>query len=78
MAAYEVTSVTEDQIPASDGSFNQVDVFDVSFTIPGKPGTFTVQVEFGGDSVKNVYDAITAKVNEVNAIYAGSSGASGS
>jgi hypothetical protein len=72
-AAYEVTNVTEEQIPAPSGSGDLLDVFSIAFTIPGRPGSFTVQVEESGTPVTAAYDAITAKVNEVNAIYGGSS-----
>ena len=73
-AAYEVKRVTEDQIPDPNGGENLADVFDIVFTIPDHPGEFTVQIPLGGDTVTEAFDAITAKVNEVNAIYAGVSG----
>lgn len=73
-ATYEVQNVTEDQIPDPQGSGDLVDVFDITFTIPNRPGSFTVQVPEGGDPVTAAYDAISAKVAEVNAIYGGSSG----
>lgn len=70
---YEVTNVSEDQIP-DQNTGDLIDVYDVNFTIDGHPGTFTEQVPLGGDTVKNVYDAVTARVAEVNAIYQGSPG----
>ena len=77
-AAYEVTSVTEDQIQDPNGGLDLVDVFDITFTIPNRPGQFTVQVQLGGNTVNDAYTVISEKVTEVNAIYAGSSGTSGS
>ena len=74
-AAYEVTNVTEDQIPDPSGSGDLIDVFDITFTIPGHPGTFTEQVPQTGDAVTNAFNAIMAKLNTVDAIYAGQSGA---
>ena len=73
MAAYEVTNVTEDQIPDPSGSGDLIDVFDITFTIPGKPGSFLVQVPESGTPVTAAYDAITAKMAAIDAIYAGSS-----
>ncbi len=77
MAAYEVTNVSEDQIPDPNGGGDLVDALDISFTITGHPGTFTVQVAGPGDTVRQAYDAITARVAEVNAIYSGSAGTTG-
>lgn len=75
MAGYEVTNVSEDNSPDPNGSGDYVDVYDVVFTIAGRPGTFTVQVPLGGNTVQDAYDAITAKVAQVNAIYGGATGA---
>lgn len=77
MAAYEVKSVTEDQVPDQSGVGNLQDVFDIVFTIPGHTGDFTVQVVLGGDTVKDAYNAISAKVATVDAIYAGGTGTTG-
>lgn len=74
-SAYEVTNVIEDQVPDPSGTGDLIDVFDITFTIPGRSGTFTEQVPVAGDPVKAAYDAITAKLDAVNAIYGGSSGA---
>lgn len=73
-AAYEVTSVTEDQIPDPSGTGDLIDVFDITFTIPNRAGSFTVQIPQSGAPVTAAYDAITAKVAEVNAIYSASPG----
>jgi hypothetical protein len=72
-AAYQVTNVTEDQIPDPSGSGDLIDVFDITFTIPGSPGSFLVQVPESGTPVTAAYDAITAKVASISAIYAGAS-----
>lgn len=72
-AGYEVTNVTEDQIPDPQGSGDLLDVFSITFAIPGRPGSFTVQVPEAGAPVTAAYDAISAKVAEVEAIYGGSS-----
>lgn len=71
MAAYEVTNVNEDQAPDPSGSGDLIDVFDITFTIPGQAGSFTVQISESGTPVTAAYDAITAKVAQVNAIYSG-------
>lgn len=73
-ASYEVTNVTEDQIPDPSGSGDLIDVFDITFTIPGKPGSFTVQIPEAGKPVSAAFDQISAKVAEIEAIYGGSSG----
>lgn len=66
--SYQVTSVQEDQIPDSTG--NEVDVYDVTFTIPGAAGNFLVQIPQSGDAVAAAQAAITAKVAEVEGILA--------
>jgi hypothetical protein len=68
MATYAVTSVTEDQVP--DAAGNLVDVYDIVFTLPDKPGSFTVQVDQAGNVVTAAADAINAKVQAVEGIYA--------
>lgn len=67
MATYIVTSVTEDQVP--DAAGNLTDVFDITFTLSDRPGTFTVQVAQAGDPVPTAKAAIDAKVGEVEGIY---------
>lgn len=74
-AAYEVTNVTEDQIPDPSGSGELIDVFDITFTIPGRPGSFTEQIPEGGQPVSAAFEAISAKVSEIQAIYGGAAGA---
>lgn len=68
MAGFTVTSVTADQIP--DASDNLVDVYDVTFTLDSRPGTFTVQVPTSGDPVAAADAAIQAVVGQVGGIYA--------
>lgn len=67
MANFTVTSVTADQIP--DASDNLIDVYDVAFTLEGKPGSFTVQVPTSGDPVAAAEAAISAVVSQVGGIY---------
>ena len=67
MAGFTVTSVTADQVP--DQADNLVDVYDVTFTLDGKPGTFNIQVPTSGDPVGAASAAIDAMVNQVNSIY---------
>lgn len=64
---YTVTSVTEDQVP--DAAGNLVDVFDVVFTLPDRPGTFTVQIAQSGQPVSEANAEIAAKVAEIEGIY---------
>jgi hypothetical protein len=68
MAAFTVTSVTADQVP--DASENLIDVYDVTFTLEGRPGSFTVQVPTSGDPVAAAETAIAAVVSQVGGIYA--------
>jgi hypothetical protein len=67
VATYTVTSVTEDQVP--DAAENLVDVFDITFTLSDRPGTFVVQVAQAGDPVPAAQAAIEAKVGQVEGIY---------
>lgn len=64
--AYTVTSVQEDQIPDLAG--NEIDVYDITFTVPNTTGNFTVQVPQAGDAVAAASAAIDAKVSEVTGI----------
>lgn len=63
-----VVSVTEDQI--QDLAGNLSDVFVVTFTVPNRPGTFTVTVPQADDPIAAANAAISAKEAEVNGIYA--------
>lgn len=65
--AYTVTAVTEDQVPDTAG--NLTDVFDITFTLSDRPGSFTVQVAQAGDPVTEAKTALDAKVAEVEGIY---------
>lgn len=73
-AAYEVTNVTEDQIPDPSGSGDLIDVFDITYTVPGRGGQFTVQIPQSPDPVTAAYNAISADVAAIQSIYAGSGG----
>lgn len=68
MAGFTVTSVTADQIP--DQADNLIDVYDVTFTLDNKPGTFSIQVPTSGDPVAAADAAINAMLSQVNGIYA--------
>lgn len=67
MAGFTVTSVTADQVP--DASDNLIDVYDVTFTLTDRPGTFTVQVPTDGDPVAAAAAAADAVVSQVTGIY---------
>lgn len=67
MAGYTVTSVTADQIP--DASDNLIDVYDVTFTLDSRPGSFTAQIPTSGDPVAAAAAAIEAIVAQVSGIY---------
>lgn len=61
-----VLSVTEDQQPDAIG--NLVDVYTITFTIPDKPGSFTVTVPQAGDPIdaaKQAIDSLTASVEGI-------------
>lgn len=62
-----VTNVSQDQVQDSAG--NLVDVYDITFTVTGHPGTFTVQVPASGDPVQAARDAIDAQTSTVSSIY---------
>jgi hypothetical protein len=62
-----VTTVQEDQQPDAIG--NLVDVYVVTFTIPGHAGVFTVTVPQAGDAVAAANQAVAAKTAEVEGIY---------
>lgn len=63
-----VTNVQEDQQndPQTD---TLIDVYNITFTIPGQNGTFTVTVPQAGDAVGAAKAAIDAKTAEVTGIY---------
>lgn len=65
-----VTSVQEDQ-QNDPATGLLVDVFVVTFNIPGKPGSFTVTVPQSGDPVTAAQAAVAAKTAEVESIYGG-------
>lgn len=62
-----VVSVTEDQIPDQIG--NLIDVYSITFTIEGKPGSFSVQVPQTGDPIAAAHEAIDKLTAQVNGIY---------
>lgn len=68
MAGFTVTSVTADQVP--DSADNLIDVYDVTFTLDNKPGSFSVQVPRDTDPVNSAATEIEAVVAQVAAIYA--------
>jgi hypothetical protein len=68
MAGYTVTNVSSDQIENDAG--NLINVYDVTFTVGGHSGSFTVQVDQSqADVVKAAAAAIQAEVDQVNGIY---------
>lgn len=67
MPDFTVTSVTADQIP--DLADNLIDVYDVTFTLTDRPGTFTVQIPTSGDPVAAAEAAIAQVVSQVSSIY---------
>ena len=68
MAGFTVTSVSADEVPDSSG--NLVDAFDVTFTVDGGAGSFTIQVPQSGDPVAAAETAIGAVVSKVAGILA--------
>jgi hypothetical protein len=68
MAGFTVISVTADQV--QDASENLVDVYDVTYSLDNKPGTFTIQIPTSGDPVAAASAAIDAQQAAVLGIYA--------
>lgn len=69
MAGYTVTNVASDQV--ENASQDLVNVYDITFTVADKPGTFSVQVPVGStDVVAAAAAAIQAVVDQVEGIYA--------
>lgn len=62
-----VVSVTASQTIDLAGTL--VDTYSVTFTIPGRPGSFTEEIPQTGDPVAAAKAAIEAKTAEVNGIY---------
>ena len=62
-----VTSVTESQVV--DPAGNLSDVYEISFTLEGRPGTFTVTVAKGDQVVERANAAIQRVAQEVGAIF---------
>ena len=73
MAGYTVTNVASDQI--ENDQQNLVNVYDITFTVDGHGGSFSVTVEQNqADVVAAAAAEIQAEVDQVNALY-GLSGA---
>ena len=68
MAGFTVLSVTANQV--QDATDNLVDVYEVTFALADRPGTFTVEVPTSGDPVAEAEAMISTQVAQVNAIYA--------
>ena len=62
-----VLSVTETQ--NVDLAGNLQDLYEIVFTVAGRPGSFTVQVPKSGDAVAAAEAAISAEASTVAAIY---------
>jgi hypothetical protein len=62
-----VVAVTESQIVDAAGTLT--DVYEITFTVAGRPGSFTVTVPAGGDVVAAAAAAISAVESQVNSLY---------
>ena len=62
-----VVSVTASQTIDAAGTLQ--DTYEIVYTIPGKPGSFTLNVPQTGDAVAAAKEAIDAQSATVNAIY---------
>lgn len=62
-----VVSVTESQ--QIDAAGTLTDVYEITFTIAGRPGAFNITVPKTGDPVAAAAAAIAAEEATVNAIY---------
>lgn len=62
-----VTSVTESQETDAAGTLQ--DVYVVTFTLPPRPGSFTVTVPQGDQVVERVAAAIAAKRAEIDGLF---------
>lgn len=62
-----VISVTEDQ--TIDVANQLRDVYSITYTIPNRPGSFTVQVDKTAQALADAEQAIADLTAEVNGIY---------
>lgn len=62
-----VTSVTASQTISPAGEL--IDTYSITYTIPNRPGSFTVEVPQTGDAVAAAKADIDAQTAAVNAIY---------
>lgn len=63
-----VLSVTESQ--EVDAAGQLTDVYEIVFTVAGRPGSFTIQVDkHGSDPVAAAAAAIAAETGQVDALY---------
>jgi hypothetical protein len=62
-----VTSVTESQ--NVDPAGNLSDVYEITYTIPGRAGSFTVDVPKNADALAAATNEINALTEQVNALY---------
>lgn len=62
-----VLSVTESQ--TVDAAGDLTDVYEIVFTVQGRPGSFTTQVPKAGDAVAAAKAAIDAESSTVSDIY---------
>jgi len=63
-----VVAVAESQ--NVDATGNLTDVYEITYTVPGKPGTFTVDVPKTADAVAAAEAAINDLTQTVNSLYA--------
>lgn len=62
-----VTAVTQTQRVEADGSLH--DMLEITFTVAGRTGSFTVTVDQSGDPVSNAASAIDALRAAIAGIY---------
>jgi hypothetical protein len=62
-----VVAISESQ--EVDAAGQLTNVFEITYTIEGRPGSFTLQVPRAGDSVAAARAAIDELTAQVNAIY---------
>jgi hypothetical protein len=63
-----VVAVAESQ--TVDASGNLSDVYELTYTVPNHPGTFTVSVPKNAQALQAATDAINAGYEQINALYA--------
>lgn len=62
-----VLSVTESQIVDAAGQL--ADVYEITYTLPDRPGSFTLEIPKSGDPVAAARSAIATLEAQVNELY---------